>query len=151
MFFLLGILNLSTSVLVAPLGAWIMDRQGALFTYSLAIPVLLIPLLILFVIPRRSSPPPAVQELDEYEPPQSDIASTGPFAMALKAVKKRLHGAVQHIRCDILPMLHSTAILSGLFSIFVLSFSENSGDVLLQYMRVRFKWRYEEVYKPLQS
>ena len=126
-----------------------MNHYGALFTYSLAIPILVIPLFILIFMPKTISTLQALEEPGEDETPEADSGSSGLLAVALEAVNKKLQGAVQHIRCDILPMLMSTVILRGLFGILVLSFSESSGDVLLQYMRVRFGWRYEEVYKPL--
>jgi hypothetical protein len=122
-----------------------MDRCGPPFTYSLSVPVLLIPLFVLVFMPSTSLRSEALEELDTDETPQPETPDSGMLSKGLNFVTERLLGTCRYIRQDVLPMLMSTVILRGLFGILVVTFSERSGDVLLQYMHVRFNWSYEEV------
>jgi hypothetical protein len=105
-FFLLGILNLCTAVVVPSISAWLMDRCGPLFTYSLSVPVLLIPLFVLVFMPSTSSRSEALEELDADETPQPETPDSGMLSKGLNFFTKRLLGACRYIRQRCSPHAH---------------------------------------------
>jgi hypothetical protein len=143
-FFVAGAFNLSMVVVAPPISSILIERYGSLTTYMMTLPLLIITLLILGFVPDTTAPKETEDTEDYTEPVSGDDTFNKPTLWV--SIKENLHGFQAHIRYDLLPVLKSTKILRGLFGVLVVSFSEMLSNVLLQYVHIRFGWKYEKVH-----
>lgn len=145
MFFLIGCLNLLVAVVVPSLSSWATFHLGPLSTYTLSLPIMLLPLCILCFLPATvsgSASPEVNLESHEAQPGNSSL---GLRTRVVKTISDGVYGAYRYASNHILPILASTRILRALFGVFTVAFSEGAVEVLLQYIHIRFRWSYEDV------
>src|ERR1700710_1426033 len=71
-FFLIGAINLTSVVVIPPISGLIMNRFGALSTYSITIPLLVISTFILALVPRQIC---AEQTPEQAQEPELSVSS----------------------------------------------------------------------------
>lgn len=136
-FFIVGIVGTVVDVIAPQFGKLIMERHGAfaaLLTTTLLTPLSLIALVLLpETAPSRSKPGGGASDSSASTQKQSS------------SVRETLFSVVDHVRDDLLPILGSTIVLRTMFSFFVVFVAGTMNHVVLQYVHVRFGWKYERV------
>jgi hypothetical protein len=122
-----------------------MGSIGAIATYGLTIPLLLIPMTLMLFMPGKPSALPIGENIDEHIPFEESSSESGGFRKVYNTAIQWCSRAQSHVRTDVLPMLESTVIVRGLIGMLTVSFGECVSLILMQYLHVRFKWKYEEV------
>jgi hypothetical protein len=122
-----------------------MERIGAVAAYGLTIPLLLIPMALMAFMPGKISSQPIGEDMEEHIPFEESSSDSGIFRKLYNAATKWRSKALSHLQNDVLPMLESTVIIRGLIGMLTVSFGECISLILMQYLHVRFKWKYEKV------
>jgi MFS family permease len=139
------VLNLSAFVVIPPISGLLMERYGAIATYGLTIPLLLIAMVLTAFMPGKTSTQPIGEDTADYILFEEHSSGLGVSRKLCNFVTEWAKRAQSHLQADVLPMLKSTVIIRGLIGMITVSFGESISIILMQYLHVRFKWRYEEV------
>lgn len=122
-----------------------MNYHGPYIAYFISIPLLLVPMLILMLIPNTNPQKQTLEDTTHSNAASENVIETeGARSIRLQTMQK-LRNLLSHFKRDLLPLLRSTTILRGMFGILLVTFALLLGEVLMQYMHVRFHWSYEEV------
>lgn len=138
-FFGMGVMVLITELVAPPIGSLIMTTFNAYISYATTIPIRLLSFLFPLVIPEtkakdasNGSPEQPLSDSDSIEP-----AKRHHFL-------RKLDELLSHLRSDVLPLITRTPLLLGMMSLLIEEFARTQGEFLLQYMTIRFGWRYSQ-------
>jgi hypothetical protein len=124
------------SVAAPPIGAKIMHYYGPYLAFFLTVPASAVPLIPLMLLP----------ETAKLREPSATMAESEQTSGPAKnpTVRMRLRTLKAHILNDFVPLLKSVPILIGLISFVIGSFATAIGEIIMQYIKVRFGWDYEK-------
>jgi hypothetical protein len=142
--FFMTVILLVSEIVSPPVGSLLMDRFDAYVPYAATIPIRIASFLFLLIIPETSpklktgeiSPPEnvSVAEIEVADEP----SSMGPL-------RQKIDRLLSHIQMDVVPLITRGPIILSLIAILVGNFARTVSDLLLQYMTVRFDWRWSQV------
>jgi hypothetical protein len=136
---------LGAELLSPPVGVFLMERYGSIFTYFLSIPWNIVALLILFLIPetkpKSNTEPSTLEDLTANE----SNGQSSEHPTLTRKVQRAFDNLYGHIQADVIPLLSRGVIILGIFSLFVSNFVRPIFDLLIQYMVLRFSWKYSQV------
>jgi MFS family permease len=143
-FFITSIIFLVTELIGPPVGSWMSDRLGASWAYSIWIPTRFLAMLLLIPIPEKVK-----TELVEPDEPPGAATPTSSESSAERCKKsllrRKFDDMFRHVRMDLLPILGRCVIVVGIVSLVITNFARTMFEIVVQYMRVRFNWEYEDV------
>lgn len=148
MLFLLTVVNLVTELVSPPVGSFLMDHFDAYVSYAATIPLRIASFLFLLIIPETLS------KLKNIERCASEYTSTTKIDDIHEPPKKgplreKVDRLLSHIRMDIIPLITRGPVVLALLAILVGSFARTVSEFLLQYMTIRFDWRWSQVSKDM--
>jgi hypothetical protein len=114
-----------------------MHYYGPYVAQFLTIPLSFAALIPLVLLPETATP--RKRHFTNDDNGRSDSPTKKP------TLKMRMQELQQHVREDFVPLLKSIPILVGLISFVIGSFATAIGEIIMQYMKVRFGWNYEKV------
>lgn len=138
-FFLLTVMVLISELLAPVTGSLLMDRVGANFCYLLGIPAYLLIFVILWFIPETA-------KLSEASSPNTEELAE--LSKQTSGMKQRLAGLMEHVKTEFIPILSRGTLVLGMLSLLVSSFARPVFAILMQYMTIRFDWKYSQVCLP---
>ena len=138
-FFLLTVIVLVSELLAPVTGSLLMERFGANLCFLFGILAYLLVFGILWFIPETSK---------SSQSSGDSLPSTAESAELLKhgsGISQKLVDLVDHIRTDLLPLLSRGTLVLGMLSLLVNYFALPVFNILMQYMTIRFEWKYSQV------
>jgi len=139
-FFLLAIVLMITELISPPTGAILMDTIGAQASYGISVALRLLSFLFPLFIPETN--PKDSRDNASFEPPDVTDSVNTPSKRSL--LRKKLDDALAHVRTDVYPLISQPMVLFGMFSLLINTFARSISEFVLQYMTIRFHWRYAD-------
>jgi len=129
-----------TELISPPTGAILMDTIGAQVSYGISVALRLLSFLFPLFIPETK--PKVSRDNAPSEP--SDVTDSVDTPSRKSLLRKKLDDALAHVRQDVYPLISRPMILFGMFSLLINTFARSISEFLLQYMTIRFQWRYSD-------
>ena len=129
-----------TELVSPPAGAILMENCGDYVAYAVTVLARLLSFLFPLFIPETKP------KDDQHCPPiESSVDALLTDTPSKKSfLHQKLDGALAHVRTDVYPLISRPAILLGMFSLLINTFARSISEFMLQYMTIRFNWRYKD-------
>jgi MFS family permease len=126
-----------------PLGGFLLEKLGPRNAFLWTFPPRLFSLVFLYLIPETKDI--AVESSPESSSAATEPSTNGAPTSLKKKVGNGIRHFIQHVKQDIWPIISRTPVFLGMLSLVVNTFATPVAGIILQYVSVKFLWKFAEV------
>jgi MFS family permease len=130
-----------------PLGGFLLEKLGPRRAFLWTFPPRLFSLVFLYLIPETKDI--AVHSSPESSSTAPESSTNGEPTSLKKKLGSGIQHFIQHWEQDIWPIISRTPVFLGMLSLVVNTFATPIAGIILQYVSVKFLWKFSEVRKYL--